>query len=64
MDSVKPNPIWPVDLDAVRLWPMEGEGGPLLQELFDDLRDFRTAFGEPGAADAVGRSSICQKGRL
>jgi hypothetical protein len=54
VDRVKPNPIWPVDLDAVRLWPMEGEDGPLLQELFDDLRDFRTAFGEPGAADAVG----------
>jgi hypothetical protein len=23
VDSVKPNPIWPVDLDAVRVWPME-----------------------------------------
>ena len=54
MDSVNQNPIWPVDLDAVRLWPMEGEDGPLLQELFDGLSDFRTAFGEPGAADAVG----------
>lgn len=32
---------------------MEGDDGPLLQELFDDLSDFRTAFGEPGAADAV-----------
>ena len=54
MDSVKANPIWPVDLDAVRLWPMEGDDGPLLQELFDDLSDFRIAFGEPGAAEAVG----------
>jgi hypothetical protein len=36
VDSVKANPIWPVDLDTVRLWPMEGEDGPLLQELFDD----------------------------
>ena len=32
---------------------MEGDDGPLLQELFDDLTDFRVAFGEPGAADAV-----------
>jgi hypothetical protein len=55
VDNPNQNPIWPVDLDAVRLWPMEGEDGPLLQELFDDLSDFRTAFGEPGAADAVGR---------
>jgi hypothetical protein len=54
VDNLNQNPIWPVDLDAVRLWPMEGEDGPLLQELFDDLSDFRTAFGEPGAADAVG----------
>ena len=46
-------PVWPVDLDQVRLWPMESEDGPLLQELFDDLSDFRAAFGEPGAADAV-----------
>src|SRR5687768_9801986 len=43
---------WPVDLDQVRLWPMD-EDGPLLQELFDDLADFGIAFGEPGAADAV-----------
>ena len=42
-----------MDLADVRLWPMEGEDGPLLQELFDDLADFRTAFGEPGQADAV-----------
>jgi GNAT superfamily N-acetyltransferase len=54
VDNLKPNPIWPVDLAAVRLWPMEGEDGPLLQELFDDLSDFRIAFGEPGSADAVG----------
>jgi len=40
VDGAKPDPIWPVDLDAVRLWPMEGEDGPLLQELFNDLRDF------------------------
>ena len=33
---------------------MQGEDGPLLEELFNDLSDFRTAFGEPGAADAVG----------
>jgi GNAT superfamily N-acetyltransferase len=46
-------PPWPVDLDDVRLWPMESEDGPLLQELFDDLPDFRTAFGDPGSADAV-----------
>lgn len=47
-------PPWPVDLEGgVRLWPMESEDGPLLQELFDDLRDFRSAFGEPGYADAV-----------
>ena len=32
-------PIWPVDLRDVRLWPMESEDGPLLQELFDDLTD-------------------------
>jgi len=32
---------------------MEGEDGPLLQELFDDLTDYPTAFGERGAADAV-----------
>lgn len=44
---------WPVDLGECRLWPMEGEDGPLLQELFEDLSDFRAAFGEPGAADAV-----------
>jgi hypothetical protein len=36
---------WPVDLDQVRLWPMEREDGPLLQELFDDLADFRIAVG-------------------
>ena len=46
-------PLWPVDLRDVRLWPMESEDGPLLQELFDDLTDFRSAFGEPGMADAV-----------
>ena len=46
-------PAWPVDLDQVRLWPMESDDGPLLQELFDDLTDFRVAFGEPGSADAV-----------
>jgi hypothetical protein len=44
--------VWPVDLDQVRLWPMESKDGLLLQELFDDLADFRTAFGEPGAADS------------
>lgn len=44
---------WPVDMGECRLWPMESEDGPLLQELFDDLGDFRVAFGEPGAADAV-----------
>lgn len=44
---------WPVDLDQCRLWPMEGEDGPLLQELLDDLSDFEAAFGERGAADAV-----------
>jgi GNAT superfamily N-acetyltransferase len=42
-----------VDLEQVRLWPMEAEDGPLLQEFFDDLIDFRIAFGEPGHADAV-----------
>ena len=46
-------PVWPVDLDRVRLWPMESADGPLLQELLDDLADFRSTFGEPGAADAV-----------
>lgn len=46
-------PPWPVDLRKVRLWQVEGEDGPLLQELFDDLVDFRTPFGEPGSADAV-----------
>ena len=51
MDS---EPFWPVDLEDVRLWPMEGEDGPLLQELFDDLADFRSPFGEPGSADALG----------
>src|SRR5687768_10512367 len=30
--------VWPVDLDQVRLWPMESEDGLLLQELFDDRR--------------------------
>jgi GNAT superfamily N-acetyltransferase len=45
--------LWPVDLRDVRLWPMESEDGPLLQQLFDDLTDFRSAFGEPGMADAV-----------
>lgn len=44
---------WPVDLDHCRLWPMESEDGPLLQELLDDLTDFSTAFGDRGAADAV-----------
>lgn len=53
MDAERPAPVWPVDLDLVRLWPMEGDDGPLLQELLDDLADFRTAFGEPGDADAV-----------
>jgi ribosomal protein S18 acetylase RimI-like enzyme len=47
-------PVWPVDLESVRLWPMESPDGPLLQELFDDLADYPTAFGEPGAAAAVG----------
>jgi hypothetical protein len=42
--------VWPVDLDQVRLWPMDSEDGLLLQELFDDLADFRTAFGELFAA--------------
>ena len=56
-------PIWPVDLDDVRLWPMEGEDGPLLQELFDDLADFRTPFGEPGSADAVSTFLALPEGR-
>ncbi|MBA8794775.1 GNAT superfamily N-acetyltransferase [Friedmanniella endophytica] len=47
------DPVWPVDLGDLRLWPMESEDGPLLQELLDDLADFRTPFGEPGRADAV-----------
>ncbi|CAA9385094.1 MAG: hypothetical protein AVDCRST_MAG75-1231 [uncultured Propionibacteriaceae bacterium] len=44
---------WPVDLEGFRLWQLEGEDGPLLQELFDGLPDFSTTFGERGAADAV-----------
>lgn len=32
---------------------MEAEDGPLLHEFFNDLSDFRTAFGEPGHAAAV-----------
>ena len=47
MDNLNQNPIWPVDLDAVRLWPMEGEDGPLLQELLDDLSDFRLRSANP-----------------
>lgn len=46
-------PVWPVDLGEVRIWPLEGEDGLALQKLFDDLADFRTPFGEPGSADAV-----------
>jgi GNAT superfamily N-acetyltransferase len=46
-------PIWPVDLNECRIWPMEGDDGPLLQELFDDMTDFPLVLGERGAADAV-----------
>jgi len=42
---------------------MESEDGPLLQELFDDLADFRTAFGEPGRADAVSTFLAVPEGR-
>lgn len=42
---------------------MEGEDGPLLQELFDDLADFRTPFGEPGSADAVSTFLALPEGR-
>jgi GNAT superfamily N-acetyltransferase len=53
MSGLLTEPVWPVDLETVRLWPMESGDGPLLQELFDDLRHFRETFGEPGKADAV-----------
>lgn len=39
------------------------EDGPLLQELFDDLADFRTAFGDPGQADAVSTFVALPEGR-
>lgn len=42
---------------------MEGEDGPLLQELFDDLADFRAPFGEPGSADAVSTFLAVPEGR-
>ena len=30
-------PAWPVDLDQVRLWPMESEDGPLLRVTRDEV---------------------------
>ncbi|GAB2594137.1 hypothetical protein GCM10009593_38530 [Microlunatus antarcticus] len=57
------DPLWPVDLDDVRLPPMEGEDGPLLQELFDDLADFCTHFGVPQSADAVSTFLALPEGR-
>ncbi len=42
---------------------MEGDDGPLLQELFDDLADFRTPFGDPGSADAVSTFLALPEGR-
>lgn len=61
--TVDSDPAWPIDLEDVRLWPMEGDDGPLLQEMFDDLTDFRTPFGEPGAADAVSTFLALPEGR-
>src|SRR5215218_10004050 len=40
---------WPVDLDQLCLWPMEGDDGPLLQELLDDLSRLSFSLRRTGA---------------
>ena len=42
---------------------MEGEEGPLRQELFEDLADFSTPFGEPASADTVSTFLALPEGR-
>jgi len=54
-------PVWPVDLDQVRLWPMEGEDGPRLQVLFDGLSDFGPPSASPARQTQSVRSSVCPK---
>ena len=42
---------------------MEGEEGPLRQELFENLADFSAPFGEPASADTVSTFLALPEGR-